>query len=94
MRLTKLAILSLLTHTALAQTPAPAPTLKVFSRETIVDVTVTDSKGNPIHGLTQADFTVKEDNKPQPIRSFEEFGRATPPPALPKLPRQHSGDIS
>jgi VWFA-related protein len=54
-----------------------APTLKVYSRETIVDITVTDSKGNPVHGLTQADFTVKEDNKPQPIRSFEEFSAHT-----------------
>jgi VWFA-related protein len=74
-----------------AQSPQPAPTaptLKVYSRETIVDVTVTDSKGKPVHGLTQSDFTVKEDNKPQPIRSFEEFGSAAPTPAqpLPKLP--------
>ena len=66
--------------------PTPAPTLKVYSRETIVDVTVTDAKGNPVHGLTQSDFTVKEDNRPQAIRSFEEFGNAPPPPAPPKLP--------
>jgi hypothetical protein len=66
------------------QTP-PAPTLKVYSRETVVDVTVADATGNPVHGLTQSDFTVKEDNKPQPIRSFEEFGAGTvqPPPKLP-----------
>src|ERR1039458_766851 len=70
------------------QPSPPAPTLKVYSRETIVDVTVTDAKGNPVHGLTQSDFTVKEDSKPQPIRSFEEFGNATPTTAqpLPKLP--------
>jgi len=56
-------------------------TLKVTSRETVVDVTVTDAKGNPVHGLTQADFTVKEDGKAQPIRSFEEFGsEAVPEP--------------
>jgi VWFA-related protein len=62
-----------------------APTLKVYSRETIVDVTVTDSKGNPVRGLTRDNFTVKEDNKPQPIRSFEEFGAKSvqPPPQLP-----------
>jgi VWFA-related protein len=65
--------------------PTPAPTLKVYARETIVDVTVTDSKGNPVHGLTQSDFTIKEDNKPQPIRSFEEFGTQTAK-ILPKLP--------
>jgi VWFA-related protein len=72
-----------LTLPALAQT---TPTLKVYSRETIVDVTVTDDKGQPVHGLTKENFTLKEDNKPQPIRSFEEFGR-TPPSAPPhKLP--------
>jgi len=49
------------------------PTIKVTSRETVVDVTVTDAKGNPVHGLTREDFTVKEDGKVQPIRSFAEF---------------------
>jgi VWFA-related protein len=59
-----------------AQSAAPQSgiTLHVTSRETVVDVTVTDAKGNPVHGLQQSDFTVKEDGKPQPIRSFEEFG--------------------
>jgi hypothetical protein len=73
MRLTKPALASLiviLTLATLAQTTAPAPTVKVYARETIVDVTVTDAKGNPVHGLTQTDFTVKENNKPQPIRRF------------------------
>ena len=65
-------------------TPA-APTIKVYSRETIVDVTVTDAKGYPVHGLTRDDFTVKEDGRAQPIRSFEEFGRKAVQ-APPKLP--------
>ena len=72
----------------LAQNPSakpPAPTIQVYARETVVDVTVTDDKGNPVHGLKQEDFTVKEDNKPQPIKSFEEFSvKSIPPP--PKLP--------
>ena len=70
-----------------AQSPQPttAPTLKVYSRETIVDVNITDSKGNPVHGLTQSDFTVREDGKPQAIRSFEEFG-TQPVQPQPKLP--------
>jgi VWFA-related protein len=59
--------------------------LKVYSRETIVDITVVDAKGNPVHGLKQEQFTVKEDNKPQTIRSFEEF-RSQPTLPLPKLP--------
>jgi VWFA-related protein len=69
--------------------PTTAPTLRVYSRETIVDVTVTDSKGNPVHGLTQSDFTIKEDGKLQPIHSFEKFGARSAPDAaheLPKLP--------
>jgi VWFA-related protein len=65
-----------------------APTLRVFSRETIVDVLVTDDKGEPVHGLTQSDFTISEDGHPQPIRSFGEFGAGytPPPPSLPHRP--------
>jgi VWFA-related protein len=87
MRLGKLALtaaaltLSLSNH---AQSPS-APTLQVYSRETVVDITVTDAHGNPVHGLTQSDFTIKEDGKPQSIRSFHEYAtHPTPPP--PKLP--------
>ena len=63
-------------------------TLRVTSRETVVDVTVTDAKGQPVHGLTQSDFTVKEDGRPQPLRSFVEVREDVPPPArvLPPLP--------
>jgi len=68
-----------------ASPQATAPTIKVTSRETVVDVTVTDAKGNPVHGLTWEDFTVKEDRKEQPIRSFHEYGRETVP-APEKLP--------
>ena len=64
---------------------ASVPTIKVTARETVVDVTVTDAKGNPVHGLTQADFTVKEDGKAQPIRSFHEYGSEAVP-AAEKLP--------
>ena len=55
-----------------------APTIQVYSRETVVDVMVTDKDGKPVRGLTKADFSVTEDDKPQPIRSFKEFDRATP----------------
>jgi VWFA-related protein len=76
-----LALLSAL-HAAAQST---APTIRVYSRETIVDVTVTDSRGNPVHGLTKNDFTVKEDGREEAIKSFEEFGTQTVQP-LPKLP--------
>lgn len=74
---------------AVAQSQAPAPpqsssagssvtTLQVNTRLTLVDVTVTDSKGHPVRGLTQRDFTVKEDGKDQPIKDFEELGGGKP----------------
>ena len=79
---------------ATAASPQGAPqssgiTLRVTSRETVVDVTVTDAKGQPIHNLRQSDFTVKEDGKPQALQSFQEYKEADKPPAeriTPKLP--------
>jgi len=38
----------------------------------VVDVVVTDSKKNPVHGLQKSDFTLMEDGKLQVVRSFEE----------------------
>jgi VWFA-related protein len=61
----------------------PTATLKVTTRLTLVDVTVTDAKGRSVRGLTQSDFTIKEDTKPQPIKNFEEHGSETPAPVLP-----------
>ncbi len=60
----------------------------MYSREALVDVTVTDDKGKPAHGLKQADFTITEDGTLQAIRSFREFdaGTATALRTQPKLP--------
>jgi VWFA-related protein len=69
-----------------ASPPSNVPTIKVTSRETVVDVTVTDAKGNPVHGLKQSDFTVEEDGKPQPIRGFYEFDKTTHPAPARTLP--------
>ena len=75
---------------ALAQPPEPsepaAPTIKVYSRETIIDVLVTDDKGQPVRGLTRSDFTVTEDGKPQIIRGFSEYDKPSPPAPPPTLP--------
>jgi VWFA-related protein len=54
-----------------AQQPAQTP--PVFRSGTItvpIDVRVLDKDGRPIAGLTQADFTIKEDNVAQAIRHF------------------------
>jgi len=59
-----------------------------------VDVIVTDSKGEPIRGLKQSDFLIKEDGKPQPVRSFKEYGFEPPLPGglirKPPPPNIHS----
>jgi VWFA-related protein len=57
----------------------------------VVDVTVTDSKGNPVRGLTQNDFTVTEEGNPIVPRSFKEHRSDDPlppstAPAGPSLP--------
>ncbi len=51
----------------------------------IVDVTVKDKAGKPIEGMTQRDFTVLEDGKPQKISIFE-FQKLTMEPAPPEAP--------
>ena len=59
---------------AAAQTP-PAQSTYTFRADThivLTDVTVTDAKGNPVHGLPQTAFRIFDNNKPQEIASFEE----------------------
>jgi VWFA-related protein len=63
---------------------APVPTVKAKVREVLVDVVVTDSKGDPIPGLKHEDFQLLEDGKTQPIRMFVEHKGA--PPTQFKLP--------
>jgi VWFA-related protein len=87
-----LVILFLSMLPSLAQEPpaqeSSAPTLKVYSREIVVDVLVSDAHGNPVRGLKQSDFTISEDGSPQPLRSFAEYGfdDQPPPPLPPRLP--------
>ncbi|HEX4006414.1 MAG TPA: VWA domain-containing protein [Acidobacteriaceae bacterium] len=80
-----------------AQSAAPAPaappqaetpyTIGVTVRSVVLDVVVTDANHHPVHGLTRKDFALLEDNRVQPISSFEEFNMAaTPPFTAPKLP--------
>jgi VWFA-related protein len=65
---------------------SPTTTIHVYSRETIIDVLVADDQGKPVRGLTRLDFTVEEDGHAQPIRSFYEYDKTTPPQPLRPLP--------
>jgi hypothetical protein len=56
------------------QKPAPAPqqpTFRTGINFVRVDVIVTDKSGKPVTDLTQADFEVQEDGKPQAIDTFK-----------------------
>lgn len=50
------------------------PTIQAEARLVVLDVTVTDSHGKPIAGLSKSDFTVLEDGKPQQVKVFEKHG--------------------
>lgn len=65
-----------------AQQPAtPQPTFRSTTRLVVQTVQVKDREGNPVRGLTEKDFIVTEDGKPQEI-AFVEYqelaGAATP----------------
>ena len=51
------------------QTP---PTFRVRADLVQVDVVVVDGTGEPVSGLTQADFTLVDRGKPQTIATFDE----------------------
>jgi VWFA-related protein len=48
------------------------------ARLVVLDVVVTDAKGNIVHGLKREDFTVTEANEPETIQRFEESDTRTP----------------
>jgi len=73
-----------------AQTPAGSPAQPVFkttAREVVVDVVVTEGKGQAVNGLGKEQFQVFEEGKPQAIDFFEEHGaRSRPAGSLPAPP--------
>jgi len=81
------------------QSNAPVPTggVKFESNVQLVvmDLTVKDKSGKPIEGLTEKDFTITEDGKPQDIKVFK-FQRleeeALPEPALKPRPEPAAAD--
>ena len=50
---------------------APTPAFRSNVSVVVVDVVVRDRSGNIVRGLTAGDFEVREDNRPQQIRSFD-----------------------
>jgi len=84
MRTSPVLALIVLTLSAAAQTPS----IRTGTQIVIVDVTVTDSRGNAVHNLKPAHFTLLEDGKPQNIVRFEEHSApsvTTPPKLGPSL---------
>jgi VWFA-related protein len=72
------------------QASAPTMTIRETVRRVIVDVTVRDSSGKPVHGLTADDFSIVEDNQPQRVLSFDVYDFDKPSisrgPNAPPLP--------
>ena len=54
------------------QTPGDVPTITIRAntRLVVVDVVVTDKKGQPVTGLKPEDFTVEENGKKQKVSLF------------------------
>ena len=69
----------------------PAATLSIATREVLLDIVVTDKSGQPVTGLTAADFAVTEEGDPQRLSHLEEHHPMTaaelaPLKAAPALP--------
>jgi VWFA-related protein len=81
--------LAVSTAAAQTQSAQPAYTLQANARVVLTDVTVLDSKGNPVKGLPQSEFRIFDDGKQQHLASFEEHdldaaAQAVAPPVLEK----------
>ena len=76
------------------QDPQSGYTLHANAREVITDVTVTDRKGNPIHGLKESAFHILDNGKPQHLATFEEHTGTEPVTFAPDSSRNvYSNDI-
>lgn len=63
---------------ALTQTQRP-PVFRAATESVQIDVVVTDRQGQPVHGLTAADFVVLDRRRAQEISTFEEVRHAPTP---------------
>jgi len=81
-RSTGFAVAGLLAATIAPAQPPPA-TFPSKVELITVDVVVVDKNGQPVSGLTQDDFVVEEDGRPQRIVSFEAVRDLAAPPSPP-----------
>jgi VWFA-related protein len=82
-----LGLLAVSATTLAQQAPQQPFTLQVTSQIVVLDVVVTNSKGEVVKNLTRDDFQIFENKKPQTILSFEDATKAaavaaTPAPAI------------
>jgi VWFA-related protein len=52
-------------------TPGAVPTVRVYVTRVVLDVVVTDAKGNVVTGLTKDDFKVTDAGEPQTVTNFD-----------------------
>jgi VWFA-related protein len=52
-------------------TPGAVPTIRVYVTRVVLDVVVTDAKGNVVSGLTKNDFIVTDAGEPQTVTDFD-----------------------
>jgi VWFA-related protein len=78
-----------------AQNTAAAPMLSVKARLVVLDVVVTDARGELVTGLKSGDFTILEDGIAQPIHNFTapaDRPRPAASPSVDRYGRQDWGD--
>jgi hypothetical protein len=72
------------------------PSLTVTSRLVVLDVVVTNTKGEVVQGLTQKDFTIYQDGKPQVTQNFhartEQTNISPTTPTLDRFGHESWGD--
>ncbi|MGD0646948.1 MAG: VWA domain-containing protein [Acidobacteriaceae bacterium] len=81
------------------QSPAPQPDaqstiLHTSTHLVVVDVSVQDRDGHPVHNLKPEDFHLSEGKVPQNIRHFEEHSALAPVPRGPQLPQLPPGTFT
>jgi VWFA-related protein len=81
-----LRVIQFFSSVARGQTAEGSLTLHATASAVVVDVVVKDKEHRAVHGLTQADFIISEDKKPQAVAGFEEHTARAVIYSLPKMP--------